>query len=124
MLVLPKEAGSKGKGGGGCLALLLMNIDEFKKLDCCLPLHNENFRKPSPNEVKILRSFLGLSQNQVGRYLGKNVTPKGCSAVRKWESGTNSSNYRAIELNAWRRLLYLIGVGNPNEDLNDALNNG
>lgn len=99
-----------------------MNIDEFKKLDCCLPLHHENFRKPSPDEIKFLRSVLNLSQNQVGRYLGKNVTPKGCSAVRKWESNLNSSNYRAIEINAWRRLLYLIDVGNPKEDLSNAIN--
>ncbi len=71
-----------------------MTLDEFKKLDCCLPLHHESFRKPSSDEIKFLRSELKLSQRQVGRYLGKNVTYKGCSAVRKWESGIKSKNYR------------------------------
>ncbi len=99
-----------------------MTLDEFKKLDCCLPLHHKNFRKPSPDEIRLLRSLLNLSQNEVGLYLGKNVTPKGCSAVRKWESKTDSSNYRAIELNAWRRLLYLVDIGDPKGDLRDALN--
>lgn len=103
-------------------ALLIMTIDEFKKLACCLPLHHGDFRKPSPDEIRFLRNYLKLSQNQVGRYLGKSVTAKGCSAVRKWESSLESTNYRAMEINAWRRLLYLIDVGSPMEDFKDAIN--
>ncbi|WP_261887442.1 helix-turn-helix domain-containing protein [Vibrio aerogenes] len=72
---------------------------------CLLPLSDPDFQLPEPEQVKLLRQYLGLSQAKLGRFLGKTVTPKGCSLVRKWETRKSSPEYREIDKNSWRRML-------------------
>ena len=94
-----------------------LTIDDVIQSNSALPLSDENFETPTPEQIKFLRLYLGLSQAKLGRFLGKTVSKKGCSAVRKWETRMGSPEHRAIDSNAWRRMLEAAGLCDIQEDL-------
>lgn len=96
---------------------LSMTIDDLMKSQCTLPLSDPDYVSPTPEQVKWLRIYLGLSQAKLGYFLGKTVTPKGCSIVRKWETATDKKEYREIDANAWRRMLYAADLVSPSDDI-------
>lgn len=93
-----------------------MTLEALALMPCALPLSDANYEPPPPDVVKFARQYLGLSQAQFGRFLGKPVTSKGCSIVRKWETSTEKNEYRVIDSNAWRRVLYALELADPKSD--------
>ncbi len=92
-------------------------FNELLKSFCMLPLCDEKFTLPTPKEIKVLRTYLGLSQAQLGRFLGRKVTKKGCSIVRKWETDSGSAENRKIDRSSWRLMLNAAGLCDIKEDL-------
>lgn len=82
-----------------------------------LSLSDPDYEAPTPEQVKFLRLYIGLSQAKLGRLLGKRVTCRGCSIVRKWETKRDSDEYRVIDANAWRRMLYAANLVSPLDDV-------
>ncbi|GLT20437.1 hypothetical protein GCM10007938_42220 [Vibrio zhanjiangensis] len=98
-----------------------MTLDDLIESKCVLPLSNPDYVPPTPEQIKLLRTYLGLSQAKLGYFLGKTVTPKGCSIVRKWETANDKKEHREIDANAWRRMLYAAGLASPSDDINQVL---
>ncbi|WP_406717865.1 hypothetical protein [Vibrio parahaemolyticus] len=94
-----------------------ITLDDLMESKCTLPLSDPEYTSPTPEQVKWLRVYLGLSQAKLGYFLGKTVTPKGCSIVRKWETATAKKEHREIDANAWRRMLYAAGLASPSDDV-------
>ncbi|MEZ9042912.1 MULTISPECIES: helix-turn-helix domain-containing protein [unclassified Vibrio] len=99
-------------------SMTLVDLIESK---CALPLSSPDYVSPTPEQIKWLRTYLGLSQAKLGYFLGKTVTPKGCSIVRKWETASDKKEHREIDANAWRRMLYAAGLANPSDDVKQVL---
>lgn len=94
-----------------------LTLDDLINSQCTLPLSDPNYRSPTPEEIKWLRAYLGLSQAKLGYFLGKKVTAKGCSIVRKWETASDKQENREIDANAWRRMLYAADLACPSNDI-------
>ncbi len=94
-----------------------VTLEQLVNSQCFLPLSDPDYVPPTPEQIKWLRTYLGLSQAKLGYFLGKPVTPKGCSIVRKWETAIDKKEYREIDANAWRRMLYAADLASPVDDI-------
>lgn len=94
-----------------------MTLDDLMNSQCTLPLSDPDYLSPTPEQIKWLRVYLGLSQAKLGYFLGKKVSPKGCSIVRKWETASDKKEHREIDANAWRRMLYAANLASPEDDI-------
>ncbi|EJE4644392.1 hypothetical protein BKG02_004745 [Vibrio parahaemolyticus] len=94
-----------------------MTLDDLMNSQCSLPLSSPDYLPPTPEQIKWLRVYLGLSQAKLGYFLGKTVSPKGCSIVRKWETASDKKEHREIDANAWRRMLYAAELASPEDDI-------
>lgn len=93
------------------------DISDLVNAQCALPLSDPQYISPSPEQVKLLRNYLGLSQAKLGYFLRMPVDRKGCSMVRKWETPRDKKEHRKMDDNAWRRMLYAANLANPMDDL-------
>lgn len=87
------------------------SIEEFKMRPCVRHRYSPEFVLPTPDEIKFVRTaLLGWPQTKLGAFLGYPIDLKGCPTVRRWERPVDANNHRAIEYNAWRRILLAAGV--------------
>lgn len=98
-----------------------MTLDDLIESKCTLPLSDPDYIPPTPEQIKWLRAYLGLSQAKLGYFLGKTVTQKGCSIVRKWETESDKKEHREIDANAWRRMLYAADLASPSDDVKQVI---
>lgn len=97
---------------------LQCSLDEFKKRPCVLHRYLPDFVPPTPDEIRFVRTaLLGWPQTRLGAFLGYPIDMKGCPTVRRWERPVEASNHRAIEYNAWRRMLLQAGIIDGHEDV-------
>lgn len=95
---------------------LPLTVEAFRNRACARPCYDEGYVPPTPDEVKQLRTLLGLSQRQLARFLGANYTQeKGSPTVRKWETALDKASHRQIGHNAWQMMLVAAGVITPTD---------
>ena len=75
-------------------------IYSFWKKDCCLRFEDENFRLPTPDEMKEYFKLNHWTQSDVALLVGVSK-----DTVKKWVLKKESKNHRAITYAAWRLLL-------------------
>lgn len=91
-------------------------LEAFRNRPCVRVKDDPEFIPPTPQEIKILRNLMGLSQRGMARFLGvKSTKDKGSPTIRKWETKEGSSEHRPMNYSAWR--LMLIGAGVINSDM-------
>lgn len=91
-------------------------LDEFAQNTCCLLHIDPNYSKPTPDDIKSLRSLMSWSQNDIAKMLGVNFKPdKGSTTVRKWCTPEHSNEHRDIPYASWRLLLIYAGIAQANE---------
>lgn len=89
----------------------------FRNLPCSLPNSGGGYVPPTPEEVKRLIELAGWSQTEVARLVGVSFSSKGSTAVRKWKTPVDRSEYRVIPYAAWRHLLCCAGIVSSDEDV-------
>ncbi|OMH28090.1 DNA-binding transcriptional regulator [Motiliproteus sp. MSK22-1] len=95
-----------------------IDIQAFSQLACAQHKDDAGFKVPSPEEIKALRNYLGLSQVACARFTGVSYKPeKGSSIVRKWETSKENRNHKPIPYAAWRLLLAAAKVIDLDEDI-------
>ncbi|MGI2002084.1 hypothetical protein [Shewanella frigidimarina] len=94
-----------------------VTVEAFKNRSCSLPACHPNYVSPTPQDIKSLRHLIGFSQTDLGVLGNKSVSVKGCTAVRKWESATDSTEYRPMDYCLWRQMLYIAGISSINDDI-------
>lgn len=83
-----------------------IDIQAFSQLPCAQTKDSEHYRAPTPEEVKKLRNYLGMSQTACARFTGVSYNPeKGSTTVRKWETPVENRNHKTIPYAVWRLLL-------------------
>lgn len=83
-----------------------IDIQAFASLPCAQAKDSPEYQAPTPQEVKTIRNYLGLSQSACARFTGVPYNPeKGSPTVRKWETSTENRNHKPIPYTAWRLLL-------------------
>ncbi|MGI1672021.1 MAG: hypothetical protein K6L74_17085 [Neptuniibacter sp.] len=83
-----------------------MDIQAFASLPCAQAKDSPEYQAPTPQEVKAIRNYLGLSQSACARFTGVPFNPeKGSPTVRKWEASVDNRNHKPIPYAAWRLLL-------------------
>ncbi len=87
-----------------------VTVEAFRNRPCSLPKTHCNYLPPSPEEVKSLRNLLGFPQARLGDFLGKSYNLKGCKAVRRWETSSESKEHNPIDYCAWQLMLLAAGV--------------
>lgn len=101
---------------------LPLTIEAFRNRACARSSYDDGYLPPTPDEVKKLRTLLGLSQRQLARFLGVNFTQdKGSPTVRKWETALDKASHRQINQSAWEMMLLAAGVLTP-QDITQRLN--
>ena len=85
------------------------SIAAFRNRPCSLPANDQQYIPPTPDDVKMLRQLMGLSQAGLAKFLGVAYNAKGSNTVRKWETKTDNKEHRQINYASWR--LMLIGAG-------------
>ena len=94
------------------------SLEALKNRPCVLPYSHENYRPPTPIEVKALVKLAGWSQNDAAKLVGVSYNPKkGSTTIRKWQAKVDSPEYREISYAAWRHLLACAGVVTIEEDV-------
>ncbi|WP_261887445.1 hypothetical protein [Vibrio aerogenes] len=78
---------------------------------CMLPLSSSMYQQPTPEQARLVRQYLGLSQIQLGHFLGQAVSFEGCLEVQLWESE------HRIDSGNWRLMLAAAGLCDLREDL-------
>lgn len=98
------------------------SLDSFAQKNCCLHFIDSNFQHPTPEEVKVLRKLLGLSQVGLAKLVGVNFSEqKGSTTVRRWETSVeNKKNHRVIPYAVWRLMLMAANIISVENDLNIA----
>lgn len=98
-------------------ASVAVTIEAFQNRPCSLPAAHPEFVPPTSQEVKSLRHLIGYSQKDLGLLGNKPVSPKGCSAVRKWEAIEESKEHRTMDYCLWRQMLYIAGIASIDDDV-------
>lgn len=81
-------------------------LHDLKNANCMLQFDHPDYIAPKPDDIKLLRSSMGWSQNDIARMVGVNYSAsKGSTTVRKWCSPVDSKEHRVIPYSAWRLLL-------------------
>ena len=94
------------------------DIEAFRLLPSVRMKADSGYLPPTPEQVKLIRNYLGLSQTACAKLTGANFTPeKGSTTVRKWETSTESNNHKPIPYSAWRLMLVAAKVVDLDEDL-------
>lgn len=74
----------------------------------------DNYRQPTPEQIKALRTYLGLSQIAFAKLVGVTYKEgKGSQTIRKWETPEGQTEHRKIPYSAWRLLLIAAGLIEP-----------
>ncbi|MGF1804335.1 hypothetical protein L4C31_03685 [Aliivibrio sifiae] len=82
-----------------------VTVEAFRNRPCSLPITDQNYVPPTPEEVRALRQLLGFTQSRIGALVGRAYNEKGCKAVRRWENNIESKEYRPINYSAWQLML-------------------
>jgi len=101
-----------------------LTLDGFKNLPCALPITDERYQRPTPEQVAQLINLAGWSQNDAAKLVGVSWdTRRGSSTVRKWKSAKGHKEHREIPYATWRLLLILADVVSTRASLAAILKN-
>lgn len=93
-------------------------LDAFRGRRCTLPYRDQNYQRPTPEEVGRLISLAGWSQTDVAKIVGVSYNmSKGSSTIRKWKAAVDKDDSRPIPYAAWRLMLIEVGVVEPESGL-------
>ena len=98
-----------------------VTVEAFRNRPCSLPKTHPNYLPPTPEEIKSLRNLLGFPQARLGDLLGKSYNLKGCKAVRRWETHTESKEHNPIDYCAWQLMLLSAGIISIDERIEASL---
>lgn len=86
-------------------------LAKFKRQPYAQTFNSGKFLKPTPNEIREVRVFFGLTQVDVAKVLGATWDlRRGSSTIGKWESKVGTAEHRSIPYSAWRLLLIHVGI--------------
>jgi len=101
-----------------------LSLDGFKGLPCALPVTDERYLPPTPEQVAQLINLAGWSQNDAAKLVGVSWdTKRGSSTIRKWKSAKGEKEHRPIPYSAWRLMLVLADVVSTRASLAAILKN-
>ncbi len=92
--------------------------------DCILPYGHPNYKTPTPEDVRRVIEFSGLSHEEIAALLGIAYTAKfRSSTIRRWYSLSKDS-FRQIPYPTWRLLLIYTGAVRARDDVKEVRANG
>ncbi len=75
----------------------------MEKERCHLDMYHPRFKKPTGDDFRTMRCYLGMTQVELARYVGVNHRNGDSSTVRGWERG------QSINLAVWKLLCIKAG---------------